>query len=167
MENEHETAEETGANEGELDGMKLEHENLKSEVVVLKQELKTRDEKLFNLEKSLAEKSGALSVAGKALEEAKQVIVETSVDLSQSITAYRELAGQANPGLIAEMIQGNSITEINASVKHARELVEKVRREIEAGNARVRVPAGAPPRAMTDTGILSAREKIKLAVEGK
>jgi len=65
------------------------------------------------------------------------------------------------------MIKGETIADIDTSVKHARELVEKVRREIEAGNARVRVPAGAPPRAMPDNSALSAREKIKFAVEGR
>ena len=160
MENEQEQVETTGSHEGEIDGMKLENDHLKHE-------LEIRDKKLLSLEKSLAEKNGELVAAKKSVEEAKQVIVETSVDLSQAVASYRELAGQANPGLVADMIKGSTIGEIISSVKNAKEMVEKIRQEINAENQRVRVPAGAPPRVMSDLSALSAREKIKMAVEGR
>lgn len=133
----------------------------------LKQRLQAGEERIAILEKSLEEKSGALTSAEKSLEEAKQVIVETSVDLAQAVSAYRLLAGQANPGPVAEMISGDTIAEIDASVKNARTLVEKVRRDIESGSAGLNVPAGAPPRVMPDPSALTARDKIKMAVEGR
>jgi hypothetical protein len=160
MENEQEQAETTGSHQGEIDGMKLENEQLKHE-------LEIRGGKILSLEKTLAEKTGELSLNLKSLEEAKQVIVETTVDLAQAIGAYKIMAGQANPGLVADMIKGNTVAEINNSIKNAKEMVEKVRQEITAEAARVRIPAGAPPRAMSDLSALSAREKIKLAVEGR
>jgi hypothetical protein len=160
MENEQEHAEITGRHEGEIDSMKLENEQLKHE-------LEIRDVKILDLEKSLAEKTGELSRNLKSLEEAKQVIVETTVDLAQTIGAYKIMAEQANPGPVAGMIKGNTVAEINASIKNAKGMVEKVRQEINAKAAKVRVPAGAPPRAMSDLSALSAREKIKLAVEGR
>jgi len=160
MENEQEQVETKGIDEDEPDVMKLENEQLK-------QELKIRDEKITGLEKSLAEKTAAAAANNKALEDAKQVIVETSVDLAQAVTAYKEMAGRANPGIILTMIKGNTVAEINASVKQAKELVDKVRQEINAENMRVRVPAGAPSRAGSDLSALSARDKIKFGVEGR
>jgi len=127
-------------------------------------EMKIRDEKIIGLEKSLADKDREIAAMKKTLDEAKKAIVETSVDLSQAVAAYKELAGQANPGPVAEMIKGNTIGEVNASLKSARELVAKVRQEVGAENARVRVPAGAPQRTSTDLSALSAREKIRFGM---
>jgi hypothetical protein len=146
---------------------KDENNTLRLEIENLRQDLKTRDDNITVLEQALEEKTAALSAAGTALEQAKQLIVESTVDLSQAVAAYRDLSGQSNPGLVAEMIKGDTITEINASVKNARELVARVRQEIEAGTASVSVPAGAPPRTVPDLSALSAREKIKFAVEGR
>jgi len=65
------------------------------------------------------------------------------------------------------MIKGETIEAINESVKSAKALVERVKQEMRAENARVRVPAGAPQRTLPDLSALSAREKIKYAMEGK
>jgi hypothetical protein len=64
------------------------------------------------------------------------------------------------------MIKGNSIEEINESVKSAQALVEKVKKELGAESARVRIPAGAPQRTPIDLSALSSREKIRYAMEG-
>jgi uncharacterized coiled-coil protein SlyX len=142
----------------ETDSLKLENENLK-------RDLKTREEKFAGLEKTLAEKDSEITAINKSMDEARKVIVETAADLSQAVAAYRELAGQSNPGLVAEMIKGETIGEINVSLKNAKEIVEKVKLEMGAENARVRVPAGAPQRALPDQSGLSAREKIKQGID--
>jgi cell division septum initiation protein DivIVA len=160
MESRKEQPEKKENQESEIDAIKLENEDLK-------RELKDGDEKIAGLEKSLAEKDSELSAANRSLDEAKQVIVETSVDLSEAVAAYREMAGQVNPGLVAEMIKGETINEIDSSLKSAKELVEKVRQEMEAESAGVRVPAGAPQRSAPDLSALTAREKIKMGVGEK
>jgi hypothetical protein len=167
MENKNEPAVEAGTNASEPGGLKLESETLKLENENLKRELVARETRIAGLEKSLEEKNRELVTVQESVIEGVHAVKEYTAAFKQAVTAYRELAGQANTGLVAEMIKGETIADIDASVKRARELVEKVRREIEAGNARVRVPAGAPPRIMPDVGALSAREKIKLAVEGR
>ena len=42
--------------------------------------------------------------------------------------------------------------------------MSKVRQEVGAENARVRVPAGAPQRTSADLSALSAREKIRFGM---
>jgi hypothetical protein len=152
MENEHEQIEgqqdghQDGHNEDEIDGVKLENENLK-------RELQACNTQISGLQKTLAE--------------AKQAIVETSVDLAQAVAAYKTVSLKANPGLVADMVKGNTIAEVDAAVKQAKELVDSVRQEVSAENLKVRVPAGAPPRTLSDFTALSAREKIKFAVENR
>lgn len=144
--------------------MEIEKQDVTSENIDYPQELKARDEKIAGLEKTLAERDAAAASMQKSLDEAKQAVVEASVDLSEAVAAYRQMTVAANPGLVAEMIKGNTIGEINASLKTTKELIAKVKQEVGAENARVRVPAGAPQRTSPDLSGLSAREKIRYGV---
>jgi chromosome segregation ATPase len=143
----------------ELDGMKLENESLKSE-------LKTKAAAIASLEQALADKDGEIAALKQSLDDSSKTLDETKNALKQAVAAYKELVAQANPGLVAEMIKGETIEEISESVKSARALVERVKQEVGAENARVRVPAGAPQRTPLDLSALSPREKIKYAMEG-
>ena len=82
------------------------------------------------------------------------------------MATYKEIVVQANPGVLAEMITGDTIEEVNESLKNARAIMERVRQEMEAEAARTRIPAGAPQRAPLDLSALSAREKIQYAIRG-
>lgn len=130
------------------------------------QEVKTIEEKISGMEKSLAEKDAVITSIQKDLEEAKKIIVETSLDLSEAVTAYKELVVHVNPDPVAAMVKGNTIAEINASLKSAKELVSCIKQEVNAESARVKVPAGAPPRTSPDLSGLSAREKIRFGMGG-
>ena len=143
----------------EVDGLKLEKESLT-------RELKSRDAAIARLEKALADKDGEMTTMKQALDNSKRMLDEIGKSLPQAVSAYRELAVQANPGLLAEMVKGNTIEEINESLKSARAIVEKVRQEMDTEAARVRVPAGAPQRIPPDLSALSPREKIQYAIGG-
>jgi chromosome segregation ATPase len=159
MEEEQGKAEGGETTASEIDNVKLENASLKSE-------LKTKDAAIAGLEQKLADKDGEIAALKQSIEEAKQKMDETGKSLQQAVAAYKELVAQANPGLVAEMIKGETIEEINESLKSARALVERVKQEVGAENARVRVPAGAPQRTPLDLSALSPREKIKYAMEG-
>jgi chromosome segregation ATPase len=143
----------------ELDGVKLENESLKSE-------LKTKDATIIGLEQALAAKESEIAALKQSSDDSSKTLDETKSALQQAVAAYKELVAQANPGLVAEMIKGETIEEINESLKSARTLVERVKQEVGAENARVRVPAGAPQRTPLDLSALSPREKIKYAMGG-
>jgi len=141
--------------------------DMKPENETLKRELQSREAAIASLEQALTSKDGEIAALKQSLEEAKQESVEVAKELSQAVTAYKELTAQANPGLVAEMIQGETIEEINESVKSAKALVERIKQEVGAENARARVPAGAPQRTPLDLSGLTPREKIRYAMEGK
>jgi len=159
MEKEQGQAEEVETTISENDSLKLENETLK-------RELKSRKDAIDGLEKAIAGKDSEIAVIKQSFDENKGKLDEMSKAIPQAVAAYKELAAQANPGLVAEMIKGETIEAINESVKNARALVERVKQEVGAENARVRVPAGAPQRTLPDLSALSAREKIKYAMEG-
>jgi SMC interacting uncharacterized protein involved in chromosome segregation len=133
---------------------------------ILIREIESGKAVIAELKQVLAAKDVEIAALNQSLEEARRALDELGKSLSQAITAYRELVVQANPGVLAEMITGGSIEEVNASLESARTLMEKVKRGIEAETARTRIPAGAPQRAPLDMSALSAREKIQYALGG-
>jgi predicted nuclease with TOPRIM domain len=143
----------------ELDALKQENEALKNE-------LKTKHALVIELEQKLTEKDNELAALQESLEQALQDSASLRHQLDEALAAYKEMVQQANPGLVAGMVKGDTIEEINESLKSARALVEKVKQEVAAENAKVRVPAGAPQRTPLDLSGLTPREKIKYAMEG-
>jgi len=158
-EKEREKADEIEATGDEIDGLKQENE-------ALAREIKSRDATIIRLEQALAGKDSEIAALKQALDEAERKISELGKALPQAVAAYKALVVQANPGVLAELITGDTIEEVNESLKNARALVERVRQEMEAEAAKTKVPAGAPQRAPLDMSALSPREKIQYAIGG-
>jgi len=159
MENEQEKVDEVEATGSEIDGLKLENETLA-------RELKSRDDAIAKLEQALAGKDSEKTAMKQALDDATLKLKDMGEALPKAVAAYKEIVAQANPGILAEMINGDTIETINESLKNARAIVERVRQEVGAEAARVRVPAGAPQRTPLDMSALSPREKIQYALGG-
>jgi predicted RNase H-like nuclease (RuvC/YqgF family) len=141
-----------------------ENDVLRQENEALRRELQSRDAEIIRLKQALAAKDGEIAAQKQALEEARWQLDEIGKALPQAVAAYRALVVQANPGVLAELITGDIVEEVDESLKKARALVERVRQEIEAEASKTRIPAGAPPRAPLDLSALSPREKIKYAM---
>jgi arginine deiminase len=144
----------------ELDALQQENDLLRGEV-------KNKDVVIAGLEQKNAEKDSEIVALKQSLDTAIQNATETTEKLTAAVAAYSELVKQANPGLVAEMIKGDSIEEINESLKSAQALVEKVKKELGEESARVRIPAGAPQRTPLDLSALSTKEKIRYGMEGR
>ena len=153
-------------NTPEEEGGGDEVDNLKRENESLSRELESRDATIMRLEQALATKDSETADLNQSLEEAKRALDELGKGLAQAVAAYKELVVEANPGILAELVTGETIEEVNESLKNARALMDRVRQEIEAEAAKTRVPAGAPQRVPIDLSSLSAREKIQYAIGG-
>ena len=68
------------------------------------------------------------------------------------------------PEVPQELVKGETMEEVEVSLAAAREMVEGIKRRLEAKLATERIPAGAPVRAAPDLSALSPREKIALAL---
>lgn len=85
-------------------------------------------------------------------------------ELAIAVARYRHLVLAAAPEVAEEMVTGETIEELDASLATARSLVERVKRRLEAEVEAGRVPAGAPPRSAPDLSALSPGEKIAYAL---
>jgi chromosome segregation ATPase len=108
-----------------------------------------------------SELAGVRDELAQAQGEASSRAAELAAQARASAEQYRALALAQAPDVLAELVSGDSIEEIDASLEQARETVARVREHIESGAQSSRVPAGAPERGAPDLSALSAEEKIR------
>ncbi len=121
-------------------------------IVELEETVSDRDSEAASLKKYVAELEGMLSSSRDSLVEA--------------VSRYRDMVIQASPGVLEELVSGDSITSIDESLQKAKNLIGKVREGLEAEVSLARVPAGAPERRLPDLSALSPREKIQYGIGG-
>ena len=80
--------------------------------------------------------------------------------LARTVARYRTVLLAGSPEVPEEMVKGETVEEVDRSLASAKELVERVRKQLEARGQAERVPAGAPPRRRPDLSALSPQEKI-------
>jgi len=143
-----------------------EAEGLRHENEALHREMEKRGANIVSLEQALASREGEIDALGESLGEAERRIASLGESLAEAVAAYKDEVIRANPGVLAELVTGDTVAEVNESLKHARALVERVRQEMEEEASRTRIPAGSPQRAAPDLSALSPREKIQYAIGG-
>ena len=123
-------------------------------------------------EASLVEKDARIAELEASLNEAKQGSEATAAELSQVKESYKgatvrylDAVRIANPAIPRDIIGGDTIEEIDASVEKARTIADAVRQNLEAQAKEARVPAGAPARGEISPEGLTPREKIAAGIQ--
>ncbi|MBM2832787.1 MAG: hypothetical protein HW414_1839 [Dehalococcoidia bacterium] len=84
--------------------------------------------------------------------------------LKDATGKYRSLLTASNPAIPDELVQGEDIGALDASMEKARTIVEKVKAAMKDQSNHTTAPAGAPPRSAPDVESLSPTDKIKLGL---
>jgi chromosome segregation ATPase len=82
----------------------------------------------------------------------------------EAVMRFREAALAREPELPSDLVGGESVAEVEASLERARQTVAQVRQHLDQQAQTQRVPAGAPARSEPDFSELSAAEKIRLGL---
>jgi chromosome segregation ATPase len=114
-----------------------------------------------------AQLQAELQTRDQALAQLTEALQQARDDLKAATGKYRGLLTASNPGIPDELVQGEDIGALDASLEKARTIVEKVKASVAAQNGLTPVPPGAPPRSAPDLDSLSATDKIKYALRGK
>ncbi|MFC2001794.1 hypothetical protein ACFLUZ_04745 [Chloroflexota bacterium] len=157
---EKELTDEPEASRGELEGLKKERE-------ALTRELESRGATIAGLQQAQVNRDSEIVALKQVVSEAENKLANLSDALAQAVASYKDMVVKTNPGVLAELITGDTVDEVNESLKNAQALVDRVRQEMEAEAAKTKVPAGAPQRAPLDLSALSPREKIQYGIGGK
>jgi len=152
------TEEEIKALQDELEVTKGELGGLRAEKKALAGELESRNTKITELEAVVAEKDERLGALDDSLSQLND-------SLSRAVSNYKTLVVKSNPGILEELVTGDTVEAINQSLENANVLIGKVRQGLEEEASRIRIPAGAPQRTPPDLSALSPREKIQYAIK--
>lgn len=95
------------------------------------------------------------------IETLRQALDASAREAAGAAIRYRELLIAAEPELPAELVHGETVSEIDEAALRARQTVAQVRQHLEQQAQALRVPAGAPARAAPDTSALTPGEKIR------
>ncbi len=137
----------------------------------LKAQLEEEQKAKSALEEAIAEKDARLTALETALSEEKQGSEASAAELAsvkeardQAVTKYLGMAKAANPHVPGDMITGETIEEIDASVEKGKGLVAAVKKTLESEAAAAKVPAGAPTRGESTEG-MSSKELIAAGIK--
>ncbi len=139
----------------------------------LKAQLEEEQKAKTTLEEATAEKDAKLAELEAALSEAKQGSEASTAELAstkeardQAISKYLGMAKASNPQVPGDMISGETIEEIDASVEKGKGLVSAVKKTLESEAAAAKVPAGAPTRGES-TEVMTNKDMIAAGIKQK
>jgi len=126
----------------------------------LEASLSGKDTRIGELESELSEAKSGSEAKQAELEAKVSELSQFSDNLATAVSKYREALIQAHPDVPQDLIQGDSIETLYASVEKGQGIVGQVKANLETDAAAARIPAGAPANTGPDHGALTPREKI-------
>ena len=125
------------------------------------------EQKVAEFERVINDKESEITTLKKSEKELKDKVAALSKSLTEAVNSYKDRVIQMNPEITEELISGDTVEAVNASLEKAISLVGRVKKSVEKDISHIRVPAGAPGRRTSDLSALSPREKIQYAIGGK
>jgi len=147
----------------ELEAIKAQLEEEKTANATLKEASDKKDVTIADLETKRGELESSLSEAKKQSEALTTSLKEAR---DQAVAKYATMAKALNPTIPEDMISGETIEELDASVEKAKGLVAAVKKTLESETAAAKVPAGAPTRGETTEG-MSNKDMIAAGLRQK
>ena len=126
------------------------------DIAAVKAQLDEEQKAKSALEEAIAQKDARLA----ELETVKEA-------RDQAVAKYLGMAKATNPTMPEDMISGETIEEIDASVEKAKGLVAAVKKTLESEATAAKVPAGAPTRGPISLESMSPRDKIAAGIQQK
>ena len=133
--NEASTPEDVAAIKAQLDAEQKAKSALEQAVAEKDAAISDLEAKRSGLETSLSEAKRASEAITAALKEARD----------QAVAKYRDMAKTLNPTIPQDIIAGETIAEIDASIEKGKALVASVKQYLEAEAAAAKVPAELQP----------------------
>jgi len=150
-----------------LEAIKAELEEEKKAKAAAEATLAEKDARIAELQASLSEALTLSETKGKELESTTAELSQLKESNAQAIAKYLDAVRAANPTIPQDIITGETIEDIDASVAKAQAIANAVKQSLEAEAKEARVPAGAPARGEIPLEGLSPREKIAAGIQQK
>ena len=149
----------------QFDGLKKELEAEKGAKATFEASVAEKDTKITELEGNLKARDDELTQLKQAGEGHQGELDGLKTSLGEAVGKYRGLVLASNPTVPDELVTGESIADIEASLEKAKGLVSKVTAQVTEQLQKTVVPAGAPTRTGPATEGMTARQKINYGLE--
>jgi hypothetical protein len=126
---------------------------LKERIAALEADVKARGEEAEGLKTAVTEKDKGFA--------------SLSQNFEAAVGAYRNQVLKSNPLIPAELVLGNTITDIDQAVAKATAIVGKIKENLTKEIQQTVIPAGSPGRTPPDPSGLSPKEKIAQGIQAK
>ncbi|MGB6873350.1 MAG: hypothetical protein WBE46_04320 [Dehalococcoidia bacterium] len=144
----------------DLEAIKAQLEEEKKAKAAAEASLAEKDARIAELEASLSE-------ATKGSEATAAELASTKEANALAIVKYLDAVRAANSTIPQDIIAGDTIENIDASVEKALSIANAVKANLEAQAKEAKVPAGAPTRGEISLEGLTPREKIAAGIQQK
>ncbi|GAI13448.1 unnamed protein product [marine sediment metagenome] len=149
-----------------LETIKAQLEEEQKANATLKEAMEKKDFTIADLETKRGELESALSKAKQGSEASTAELASAKEARNQAVSKYLGMARAANPQVPEDMISGETIAEIDASVEKGKGLVAAVKKTLGSEAAAAKVPAGAPTRGESTEGMTN-KELIAAGIKQK
>jgi hypothetical protein len=122
--------------------------------------------RLGETEAALAQRDDQSGAQAAEIESLRQAVLAADERARAASHRYRDAVLDHEPDLPADLVAGDTVEEVEASLTRARQTVAQVRQHLEQRAQLQRVPAGAPARGAPDHSALSPADKIRLGLNG-
>jgi multidrug resistance efflux pump len=138
----------------------VELDELREELVGARAEVERLAEQLADREAQALTQSDELAALRRDLEATRAAALD---EARQAAARYRAVLLQAAPDVPPDLIQGESVDDLDRALATAREVVARVREQVQLQTA-ARVPAGSPVRGAPNLDALSPAELIRAGI---
>jgi chromosome segregation ATPase len=125
----------------------------------------TRIAEIAELRRQISAREESLANQVVELEDLRVSAGESQAQAREAVERVRKAILDREPDLPQELIIGETVAELDASVSQARQTVAQVRQHLEQQAQSLRVPAGAPARGAPDISAMPAAEKIRAGLK--
>jgi septal ring factor EnvC (AmiA/AmiB activator) len=150
-----------------LDAIKAELEEERKARAAVDAALAEKDALIADLQAQVSEVLSLSETKAKELESTTAELAQLRETHSQAVAKYLDAVKLANPAIPGDVIAGQTIEDIDGSVRKATAIAAAVEADLEARAREARVPAGAPARGEISIDGLSPREKIAAGIQQK
>jgi chromosome segregation ATPase len=122
---------------------------------------------LASMNARITELQATVSVVTQAGETAAGELAQAKEAYTKATAKYLGMVKTANPTIPGDIIAGQTIEDIDASLAKAQSIATAITANLAAQAKEAKVPAGAPTRGEISTEGLSPREKIAAGIQQK
>ncbi len=138
--------------------------DVKAQLAIEQRNLAETGALLAEREQSIARLEAHVAGLQQGFDEKAAALAQLKETHATAIGKYLDTVRSLNAAIPADVITGDTIENIDASVGHAQAIADAVRETLADEAKKAKVPAGAPTRAINLDG-LTAKEKIALGLQ--